>query len=55
MPSRHTEHTSTILPATLYGGEYLASHPSHFTPGNTGCTGGWVGPKASLDVLEKSL
>jgi hypothetical protein len=41
----------------LAGGEWSASHPSHFTPGDktssTRWIGGWVDPRASLDIMEK--
>jgi len=41
----------------LDGGERSASHPGHFTPrerapGNH-WTGGWVGPRAGLDMVVK--
>jgi hypothetical protein len=41
----------------LDGGEWSTSRPGRFTPGkrNPGirCIGGWVGPKASLEAVEK--
>jgi hypothetical protein len=41
----------------LDGGEWSASRPGRFTPGETApgthCIGGWVGPSAGLDVIEK--
>jgi hypothetical protein len=41
----------------LDGGKLSASRSSRFTPGEgatgTNCIGGWVGPKASLDFVEK--
>jgi hypothetical protein len=43
--------------STLVGGEWSASRPSRFTPGErapgTHWVGGWVGPRASLDDVEK--
>jgi hypothetical protein len=46
-----------LLTSALGGGEFSASHPYRFTseetaPG-THCIGGWVGPSADLDVMEK--
>jgi hypothetical protein len=47
-----------FLTSALDGGEWSASRPCCFTPGKTApgthCIGGWVGPKAGLDVMEKS-
>lgn len=41
------------------GGEWSASQPGHFTPGErasgTPWIGGWVGPRGSLDNVEKIL
>jgi hypothetical protein len=41
----------------LDGDEWSASHPGRFTPGEivpgTHWIEGWVGPRASLDVVEK--
>jgi hypothetical protein len=46
-----------FLTSALVGGEWSASHPGHFTPGErapvTLCIGGWVGPRAGLDDMEK--
>jgi hypothetical protein len=46
-----------FLASALGGGERPASRPGCFTPKETApgthCTGGWVGPRASLDDLEK--
>jgi hypothetical protein len=43
--------------STLVGGEWSASRPGLFTPGETApvtsWTGGWVDPRASLDDVEK--
>jgi hypothetical protein len=45
------------LTSALDGGEWLASRPSHFTPRErapgTPWIGGWVGPRAILDVVVK--
>jgi hypothetical protein len=45
------------LTSVLYGGEWLASRPSRFTPRerapDTHWKGGWVGPRAGLDVMVK--
>jgi hypothetical protein len=47
--------STTLLTLALDEGEWSGSHPSHFTPWETAagthCTGGWVGPRASLDVI----
>jgi hypothetical protein len=49
--------TNVLLTLGLVGGEWSASCPSHFTPGerapSTHWIGGWVGPRASLDDMEK--
>jgi hypothetical protein len=46
-----------FLTLARVGGEWSASHPCHFTPRErapgTQWTGGWVGPRASLDDMEK--
>jgi hypothetical protein len=46
-----------FLTSTLVGGEWLASRPCRFTPGEratgTHRIGGRVGPKAGLDHMEK--
>jgi hypothetical protein len=48
-----------FLTSALDGGEWSASLPGHFTPGErdpyTHWIGGWVGPRASLDDVEKIL
>jgi hypothetical protein len=45
------------LTSALDGGDWSSSHCSHFTTGErdpgTHWIGGWVGPRASLDVLVK--
>jgi hypothetical protein len=42
----------TFLASALEGGEWSASHPCHFTPGerapSTHWIGGWVGPRFGL-------
>jgi hypothetical protein len=47
-------HSLTLV---LEGGEWSASHLGHFTPGEralgTHWIGGWVGPRAILDVVVK--
>jgi hypothetical protein len=40
-----------FLTSALDGGEWLASHTSHFTLG-THWIGGWVGPRAGLDAVK---
>jgi hypothetical protein len=44
-------------PSALAGGEWSVSRPCRFTPGErapgTHWIGGWVGPRASLDDVEK--
>jgi hypothetical protein len=46
-----------FLTSTLVGGEWLASRPGRFTPGErapgTHWIGGWVKPRAGLDDVEK--
>jgi hypothetical protein len=43
--------------SALDGGEWSASRPSHLTPGKRvlrpNWMGGWVGPRAGLDTVEK--
>jgi hypothetical protein len=45
------------LTLALDGGEWSASCPGHFTPGgrapDTPWIGGWVGPRAVLDMVVK--
>jgi hypothetical protein len=41
-----------ILTSALLGGECTASDPGRFTPG-THWMGGWLGPRAGLDEMEK--
>jgi hypothetical protein len=46
-----------FLTLALSGGEWSALYPSRFTLVETSpgihCTGGWMGPRASLDDVEK--
>jgi hypothetical protein len=46
-----------FLTSALVGGEWSASRPGHFTPGErapgTHWIGGWVDPRAGLDDVEK--
>jgi hypothetical protein len=42
----------SFLTFALDGGEWSASRLCHFTPG-THWIGGWVGPRAGLDAVEK--
>jgi hypothetical protein len=46
-----------FLTLALVGGEWSASHPSCFTPGErapgTHWTAGWVDPRASLGNMEQ--
>jgi hypothetical protein len=50
---------SKFVPVTsaLYGGEWLATRPYRYTPGEnapgTHWVGGWVGPRVGLDVVEE--
>jgi hypothetical protein len=48
-----------FLTSALVGGEWSNSLPGRFTPEEsapgTHCIGGWVGPRASLDDVEKIL
>jgi hypothetical protein len=45
-----------FLTSVLDGGEWSASHPSHFTPGDTASsthwTGSWVGARGSPDAVQ---
>jgi hypothetical protein len=45
------------LNSALVGGEWSASHPDHFTPGertpDTHWIGAWVDPIGGLDIVEK--
>jgi hypothetical protein len=41
------------LTSALIGGEWSASRPGRFTPPDTHWIGGWVGPRAGLDDVEK--
>jgi hypothetical protein len=49
--------THVFLTSALVGNEWSASRFGHFTPGErdpgTHWIGGWVGPRASLDNMEK--
>jgi hypothetical protein len=46
-----------FLTSALVGGEWSASRPGRFTPGErapgTHRIGGWVGPRTGLDDMEK--
>jgi hypothetical protein len=46
-----------FLTSALVGGEWSASRPSRFTPGEiapgTRWIGGWVGPRTGLDDVEE--
>jgi hypothetical protein len=50
-------YSSTFLTVALFGGEWSASCPGCFIPGErapgTHLIGGWVGPRTHLDDLEK--
>jgi hypothetical protein len=47
----------SFLTSALDGGEWSASRPGRFIPGEIAagihCMGGWVGSRASLDIVEK--
>jgi hypothetical protein len=47
----------SMLTSALVGGVWSASHPGHFTLGETApgthWIGGWVGRRAGLDDVEK--
>jgi hypothetical protein len=55
MGSGCTDHV--FLSSALDGGEWLASLPSRFTPGErapgTHWIGDWVGPRTGLDDVER--
>jgi hypothetical protein len=46
-----------FLPSALEDVEWSVSRSGSFTPGETDpgahCIGGWVGPRAALDVVDK--
>jgi hypothetical protein len=48
-----------FLTSALAGGEWSASRPGRFNPGERALSanwiGGWVGPRAGLDDVEKIL
>jgi hypothetical protein len=48
---------NVLLTWVLVGGQWSASHPSCSTPGegaySTHWIGGWVGPRAGFDDMEK--
>jgi hypothetical protein len=45
--------TPLILKLTLHGGEYPGQFTHRERIPSAHWTGGWVGPRASLDILEK--
>jgi hypothetical protein len=49
--------TNVFLTSALVGGEWSASRPGRFTPKErapaTHWIGGWVGPRADLEDMEK--
>jgi len=51
------EEHRTLLTSALVGGEQSATCPSHFTPKESSPTthwiGGWMGPRAGLDMVSK--
>jgi hypothetical protein len=52
------EWTRVSLTLVLDGGEWSASHPGHFIPRERAPRypldrGGWFGPRASVDDMEK--
>jgi hypothetical protein len=50
-------YTRVFLTSALVGGEWSASRPGHFTPGErdpgTRWIGGWMGPGTVMDYMEK--
>jgi hypothetical protein len=50
-------YTQVFLTSELVGGEWSASRPGRFTPGEraprTHLIGGWMDPRAGLDDMEK--
>jgi hypothetical protein len=52
-------YSDIFLLSAQVGGEWSASRPCRFTPGErapgTHGIGGWVGPRAGLDNVEKIL
>jgi hypothetical protein len=55
-PALTNEEQNVFLTLALVGGEWLASHPSHFIPGERtpgiNWIGSWVGPTASLNNMK---
>jgi hypothetical protein len=55
--SRGMGQCHSLITLALDGGEWSSLCPSHFYPREiattTSCTGSWVGPKDSLDILGK--
>jgi len=53
----HAMKAVPFLTSALNGGERPASHPGHLNPTekatSTHGTGGWVGARACLDILEE--
>jgi len=51
-------YSSTLLPLAIDGHQWSPSWSSHFIPWRkspgTLCTGGWLGHRAGLDILEKT-
>jgi hypothetical protein len=51
--------THVLLTSALAGGGWSASRPGRFTPGesarSTHSTGGWVDPRATLDVEKRKF
>jgi hypothetical protein len=47
----------SFLTSALVGGEWSASRPGRFTPGERACgthwIGGWVEPKVGMDDVER--
>jgi hypothetical protein len=52
-------HTHVFLTSVLAIGEWSASRPGRFTPGErapgTRWIGGWVGPRTSVDDVERKM
>jgi hypothetical protein len=43
----------SFLTSALDGGEWSVSRPGRFTPEELWLTGGWVGPRDDLHVVDK--
>jgi hypothetical protein len=56
---KSVEYKNIFLTSALLGGEWSASRPDRFTPGeralDTYWIGGWVSPRAGVEDVEKTV